>query len=458
MIKKGRIYSFFATSEEIHAPFIIHAPFKLNSGRTKIDSQSQGVVSRNKWFLRTKKETMEMVRYVYERLAELQGNKIRYYIPEDLLVNKGCALSCWEMNKRSILNWNIFEDVNGNHLPASEVCTVDYEADEKELIEIHRLLGNEKSLLKIPANEVSLFGKFNIENIENVRDKLLKRALLNQESAVECLKYIEDYEPNATVRNLTGAIGLSLNYEQLVALSKYAKICAWINRNTFIFIKNKGSNSTRIYTDYSGEEKSVAVIDSFCEEYGEAVNKQFAEYLNRVNYYEVNFNNTVYTYNAVFGKNMLEDFAEAYHMFEPNDKFFYPFLRIEAVSEEIDHLCDSGESISDYEFLKHLGVHRKNQKNMLKNQYNSILELIEKSGTGTERFFPEILQNIDDCIFGVIPHATIRCDKVNDDNKLYVEYNEIGFTREQVRAITAIGDSTKKKLLSASTTGEKGGL
>ena len=49
---------------------------------------------------------------------------------------------------------------------------------------------------------------------------------------------------------------------------------------------------------------------------------------------------------------MLEDFADIYHVLDPKDKFFYPFLQIEAVSEEIDILCEKGEDISDFEFLK----------------------------------------------------------------------------------------------------------
>ena len=153
---------------------------------------------------------------------------------------------------------------------------------------------------------------------------------------------------------------------------------------------------------------------------------------------------------------MLKDFAEAYRKLDSKDKFFYPFLQIEAVSEEIDILCDKDEEISDFEFLQLLGGHRKNQKNMLGNQYKSILDLIENAGTNPERFFTELLQNMDDCIYRKVPNAVIRYDKIGDKHKLICEYNEVGFSREQIRAITAIGDSTKKKLLSSETTGEKG--
>lgn len=153
---------------------------------------------------------------------------------------------------------------------------------------------------------------------------------------------------------------------------------------------------------------------------------------------------------------MLEDVAYLYHKLEPGDKYFYPFLKYEAVSEEIDILCEKKENITDYEFLCKLSMHRKNQKNMFKDQYSSVLELIDKSGTNPERFFSELLQNIDDCIYRELPSVTIKNKNNGDIHKLYVEYNEIGFSREQVRAITAIGDSTKKKMWTMDTTGEKG--
>lgn len=454
MIRQGRIYSFFATSEEINAPFIIHAPFRLNSGRTRIDSQSQGPISKNKWFLRTQRETISMVHHVYERLAEYQGNKIRYYIPSDSLVNAGCALASREIEKNNILTWNIFEDVDGIHRPASEVCTIDFNADLEQLIEIHNILGIRKQLLNIESKEVGLFRTFFIDEIGDIRNKLLKCALIDKEKTADCLKYVKDYEPEWSIRSISNT-ELKLSYNQLIELSKFDKISAWINQHTFDFI-TPGKTGAKIDTVCSGDTKSVDIIKSFCDEYGEAINKQFVSYLNRLKYYEAGFKNTIYLYDVVFGKNMLEDFAEAYHMLESRDKFFYPFLRIEAVSEEIDMLCESGDEISDFEFLSSLKVHRTNQKNMLKNQYQSILDLIEKSGTVPERFFPEILQNIDDCIYRSLPRATIRSDKTGDVYKLYVEYNEVGFSREQIRAITAIGDSTKKKLLSANTTGEKG--
>lgn len=455
MIKRGRIYSFFATAEEIYAPFIIHAPFKLNSGRTRIDSQSQSMVSKNKWFLKTQRETVDMIHHVYEKLAEYQGNKICFYIPAHSLVASGCALACREIEKSTILEWNIFEDVDGNHRPANEVCMIDFSGDLEELIEIHEILGLKKHLLKIESEQRYLYRDYSIEETGNIEERLFICALLEREKTTDCLKYITDYQPKYDI--LEGKLGsdLELYYDQLIELSKLKKICGWINRNTFNGI-TPGKRGRRIRVICTESPQNVDVIKDFCEEFGDAINKQFVAYLKRVNYYNVNFENTIYLYDAVFGKNVMEDFAEVYRVLTPKDKFFHAFLQMEAISEELDILCKSGDEISDYDFLTSLKKYRAFQKKMLNEQYQSILDVIEKSGTGTERFFPEILQNIDDCIYKSTPRAIFRSEKINDIYKLYVEYNEVGFSREQIRAITAIGDSTKKKLLSADMTGEKG--
>ena len=453
LIKAGRIYSFFATSEAINAPFIIHAPFRLNSGRTKIDSQSQGAVSKNAWFIRTRTETIEMIQYAYERLARLQKEKIRFYIPDQALVNNGCALYCSELKRNNILLWDIFEGIDGEFYPAHEVCLLKYKGKTDELIEIHELLSIQKVLANAPYNTISAFEEFGITIYEDVEERLLKAAIIEAEITEACCRYIKDFEPTFSLRQM-GYREIYLEETQLLLFSQFEKITKWINKHTYDFLKEH--MGARIETSIRSYAKSVDAIIGFCDSYGEAIYKPFVGYLKRVSYIEADVDNTIIANDCVIGRNMLEDFANIYHILVPKDKFFYPFLQIEAVSEEIDILCEKNEKISDYEFLKALSIHRTNQMKMLKEQYTSILDLIEKAGTSTERFFPEILQNVDDCVYAESPHVVIRCDKVKGEYKLYVEYNEVGFTREQIRAITAIGDSTKKKLLSVDTTGEKG--
>ena len=95
---------------------------------------------------------------------------------------------------------------------------------------------------------------------------------------------------------------------------------------------------------------------------------------------------------------------------------------------------------------------RTEQRKILGKQYTSIFNLINQSGTKPQRFLMELLQNIDDCDYNGDPYVDIQYD----NRILEITYNEVGFTKENVVAITAIGDSTKQYLSNNTYTGEKG--
>ena len=88
--------------------------------------------------------------------------------------------------------------------------------------------------------------------------------------------------------------------------------------------------------------------------------------------------------------------------------------------------------------------------------YHNYIDLILRSGTTHTRFIQELLQNADDCDYAdeVVPE--FRLSQTN--SKIFTEYNEVGFSRGNIRSITAIGESTKNHLLrqNAAKIGEKG--
>ena len=456
VIRQGRIYSFFATSEAINAPFIIHAPFRLNSGRTKIDSQSQSVVSRNKWFIRTLNETVSMIRFVYEQLAINIGGGIVKYIPQHNLVNPGCAIYSNQISKGRIVSWRIFRSMSGEFYPSSEVYMMDINREKKELCIIDNLLCIQGHLLDAEYGEIESFKTVGVHIEKNIENKLLREAIQNAAATEICCSFLEKYKPDLSVKELVGN-KVEITMEQIRILSEFRFLSDWINSSTVEYLQEKEAGCKIECKNVRKQEKDISVVRSFGEEYGDSIADSFKSFLKKAKYYQVKIKNTIYLSNSVFGSNMLEDFARLYHELDPNERYFYPFLQMEAVSEEIDMLCDQGNEITDYEFVVNLGKHRKNQKNMLKEQYKNILRLIQEAGTSSERFLAELLQNIDDCTYTKSPTAIFRLEKGRDGKyKLYVSYNELGFQREQIRAITALGDSTKKKLLSANKTGEKG--
>lgn len=449
--KIGRIYSFFATEEKVLAPFIIHAPFKLNAGRTRIDSQSNQKVSENKWFCKTKNETINFIKTVYESLAKRIGNQICNYIPIDTLVETGCSLNDIRIHKNSIVEWNLFNTVDNLYLPASEVCCLSLkEGTIENAIEIHKLIDANKSLLKFNPLKVNEFIKQGIEEIKNYEYKLLITALFKEDLTKKCIPYLTKYRPDFLLNR-----GLNLYVSQMLNFSKLSNIYEWLQECNNRYLKDPINNSKyEIKIETRGYEKeNLSEIYDFCSEYGDSINLKFTRYLSNVSYFDVNLKKPFFAGNCILGSNKLKDAAKLYEIFSGKDDVFYSLLSIESFSSDIDKLCED-DSRENGKFLEKLYNSRVNQKRTFGIQYKSILELINNAGTNIDRFFPEILQNIDDCEYEEEPNVNIEIR----GSKLKITYNELGFTKKQIRAITAIGDSTKKILLSKTmdSTGEKG--
>ena len=151
----------------------------------------------------------------------------------------------------------------------------------------------------------------------------------------------------------------------------------------------------------------------------------------------------------------LDLFAAFCKIMDKNSQFDIT-LRLMANSKKLN---DAEETMSTEEFLQLLKDVRVAGKQALGKSYESYFNLLHQSGASPIRFINELIQNADDCDFpdDVVPHMIIKAT----DKGLGIAYNEVGFTKHNVRAITAIGESTKKQLLSGQifskeTIGEKG--
>lgn len=455
-ISEGRLYSFFATNHKIYAPFIIHAPFKLNSGRTLVDNQSQTENSKNLWFNRTMTEMISMVHYAYAGLSKIHGKDIYRYIPKNNLVDKGILLRNG-LRKIDILLLGIFKTVNGDYLPYNEVCMLDYNGGIKDIVQVYKLIGGQMELLDAPYEDLEQFRDLGIRIVKDVKDLLYRKAINFRDVTEECCKYIKNSKPTESFDEMF-KFDIELTYEQAIIFSRYKIISSWLNQHIIDKMHAK-SNGRSFTVRYKGKKISTSDIKEFCEDYGSSIKTPFKNYVSRVDYIkDEEIKNVLYFDNAVLGNNILEDFASLYATIDPNDKFFLPFLRMESISDEINNLCKTDPDNLSADFLNILKNYRLSQSKMLGNQYNKILDLIDKSGTNTDRFFLEILQNIDDCKYkeDVTPEVCFEYESRGYNQYLTVRYNEVGFTKDQIRAITAIGDSTKKALLSTSSTGEKG--
>ena len=184
----GRIYSYFPTAQELTVPMIIHAPFKLDSGRTNIATQSSTSDSGNLWFTRTKNETINFIKHVLEDLAHKMEYKIVNFIPEDNLVDsRKCPLYDSRLSKSEILKLRLFQSIMGDYFPASELCVLNYDKMSikrklsiDEAIEIYNLLSINIPLLNEVVTESSSrnYGFIMAGDIDN---RLFKVALTKKE-------------------------------------------------------------------------------------------------------------------------------------------------------------------------------------------------------------------------------------------------------------------------------------
>ena len=152
-------------------------------------------------------------------------------------------------------------------------------------------------------------------------------------------------------------------------------------------------------------------------------------------------------------RNPLTSFAAFCYEMDSRDTFAIR-IKLREASNQLN-LCIENGSGTAADYIRDLGNIRKIVKESLgKIGYKSYLDLIIKAGTDGMRFIQELLQNADDCIY---PRERTPSFKLYQrGNSIFTEYNEAGFTRANIRSITAIGESTKNRLLNGDAIGEKG--
>ncbi|MDO4460815.1 MAG: hypothetical protein Q4C42_12200, partial [Clostridia bacterium] len=154
-------------------------------------------------------------------------------------------------------------------------------------------------------------------------------------------------------------------------------------------------------------------------------------------------------------KNPLSSFAAFCYEMDPSDTFAIR-IKLREASALLDK-CVENNTGTAADYLRDLKNIRNTIKDSIGNAgYRSYLDLILKSGTDRTRFVQELLQNADDCYY---PKESVPAFSLQQKgNVIVTQYNENGFTRANIRSITAIGESTKNRLLTGDyrSIGEKG--
>lgn len=476
-IEKGALYSFLPTQVAINAPMIVHAPFKLDGSREYVDSQSN-----NAWFRHTIKRLIEMLNESLADLAQRIHENVLRYIPKRQMPvfdgNKSRSLFDSGYKGESLLTGRIFWASDGKFHTLDEIKVYGGGLSAAEQRRIYSILKASYQLFVMPVGLKA--ADYGIAAVEDPYRTLLVRALfdakimrlalpilcdwIQRTSGSELTQRLDAYIPVAVKRYAANYIGgndykRKLSLDHVEAMAQYPvfskPFCEWVQRRfsgsgtDFPFEFNAVCKTGNITT--IDPENPFDISD---------VGPNAQKYLKSVQCRYMLVSGDCICIPTPEGlvlscQRSLDLFAAFCKVMDKNTQFDIT-LRLMANSKRLN---DAEGMMPKKEFLQLLKDVRVSGKMALGRSYGSYFNLLYEAGASPVRFMNELVQNADDCDYpeNVVPHLVIR----TTDKTLSIQYNEMGFTKHNVRAITAIGESTKRqllggKILSKETIGEKG--
>ena len=467
-IEHGLMYSFLPTQVELEVPVICHVPFKLDASREYVDSQF-----RNSWFRRTMNALSTFIHNCYRLQAADVHESIVAYVPK---YSKN--FFAWKHNAKmeellspeyrlggdEIGQDNIFYCKDGEFCAASEVVSFVKCEEIEQPLELLRLCGNTKPFFNSPAGFFP--GGYNMRYIEAPYDELFLAVFGDKEvsltDARKAVEIIKKKKPGLIRDACKDAKFNALNANHLIALAEVGELRTLID--TLIQRIRKGTRNDFEFYRTSGYIKDVfELIDKGASVGYEDMGIRSASYFKSVNGKILvlvgptggRFCLPACNVCVVAGSDPAACLIDMCGRLDP-DSLFSVRLKLKKASASLDEAMTTD---NPHEFLTRLRHIRLASKDTMgERAYRTYLDLIQKAGAITGRYINEIIQNADDCEYApnVIPAAEI----VVNAGELIVSTNEVGFKAINVRAITAIGESTKNLLLGADaqelTIGEKG--
>ena len=479
-IETGALYSFLPTQVTINAPIIVHAPFKLDGSREYVDSQNN-----NEWFRYTIDRLFDMLNESLINMAHIVHENVLCYIPKKHMFifsgNKSHSLRDPIYKGEKLLGGRIFWGIDEKYHTRNEIKVYGGDVPVAEQQRIYNVLKGSYHLFVMPAGlKASDYG---VDVVEDPYRTLLARSLYDAKimqlalpifsdwitgtSENELLRRLDEYIPAGTKtasKHPANYIGgdeykkkLSLNHVKLMAqYPAFAEpFSKWVQRRIAVSIADYPFEFSDACTT-----RDITTIDPNNPFDINDVGSNARKYLQSVNCKCILIPGNCICIPTREGlllssHGCLDLFAAFCKIMDKNSQFDIT-LRLMANSKKLN---DAEETMSTEEFLQLLKDVRVAGKQALGKSYESYFNLLHQSGASPVRFINELIQNADDCDYpdDVVPHLIIKAN----DKGLGIAYNEVGFTKHNVRAITAIGESTKKQLLSGQmfskeTIGEKG--
>lgn len=452
-VGKGALYSFLPTQLKLTVPMVCHVPFKLDASREFVDSQNE-----NLWFRDACNYFSKLIDYVYKDWCNVVKEDIVKYIPEENLFarNNGkeqCLRTQKDYSKNHYLELPLFYTIDGSFHSAEDIFCFDRNEEIAEPEKVYKLLGL-SGFLFVPTTSVN---KFNLKIEKDIKDRLFERAFANSSITKEVLDYLNNSNYIYTEDQLRKLGSFVLTTKQIEIIMEQPKLAKVFQRFGCTNVKN-GNMPVFYVEDTSREDLKEVLNEDF--ELSEAP-RQVEKYIRRCGLKCVCINLGKDKYlpcgNAIIlsSQDPFASFSEFCKTIDPKDTFVIRMM-LRKASDELNKSMENS-SVSASEFLRKLGNIRRLIKESLGAGYKNYINLILNAGLHKERFLQELLQNADDCDYpaDVTPEFSLS----QNGTTVITEYNEVGFTRANIRSITAIGESTKEKLLSSdhvSQIGEKG--
>ncbi|MDO4179023.1 MAG: hypothetical protein Q4D21_07525 [Phascolarctobacterium sp.] len=436
-ISSGALYSFLPTQIGLKIPAVIHAPFKLDASREFVDDQNE-----NKWFVHTYKAVGNLLMGMYKDLATTVKEDIVYY-----LAPKGSSIINTNFGKTKLLGdlrefksieylkQKIFYTTRDEYHTYNNVTCFPVELDSS----VCSILDQEKNWFIPPQN----FSSQGLKDIglkieQNIADDILYAGVSDEGKSKQAFDYLCDH-------NLLDKISIAklknceLTINQVKSVIEHKDLLKKFNLSSAENIKN----SKPVKFIVTGI-KSGPVIDFLKENLNEApfdVRSYFKDIENKCALIENNNDDFFIASNMViFSKeNETDSFINLCDCISPKS-MFAALLKTSRFSRDLDKL-DKAE-ITTGEYMSQLIMARKNLKNALGTaQYKNYIDILLNCGSDASRFVNELLQNADDCVYDKDDIPTFTLEAIG--KKIVTKYNEAGFERANVRAITAIGESTR---------------
>ena len=458
---QGRLYSFLPTQVKTNAPVILHVPYKLNGSREYVHSQGN-----NAWFKFTNEKLRILLHRSYEDLAKCLKQKIVYYIPKkhvDFFKNDNEKVRCLLLpgiHSNILCQLNIFYAEDGTYNSIEKIVAFGYCEKIDDPNYVYGLLGRKEKLF-IPPSSIDMKW-FGCKTIDNISEVLFACGIKNEELFEEILTWLEKNDSDLRYDKLIEKNEpISLGSLHIQAIANNDRIKRAFMKSVSKHLRSKSNSSM---PPYFLKEKSQKYGSKSRDEIRNLVHNAdleecFVSYLNKIDFMFFKCESEKKIALATSDGIVLSvgheysSFSDLSSYFDERGTFSAS-LKIMQASRKLNKI---DENISNTDYLKILREVRRSLRNILgEENYSTYVRILIEAGANNNRFFSEILQNADDCSYpeDVIPEMILRFE---DDN-LVVTYNEEGFTKNNVRAITAIGESTKKMLLASdhNTIGEKG--